>query len=248
MADVRPGAFSRGCVNSIGLGAGDDTTMKVGICANCDAIYQIEANENVLRCQCGGLVIGVTNVGAFRTARFAHQLGSGYFAHAALMEAAQSVDRSHPINWEVVGYTVRKDGTRHTYGFDYHLRDAFENPATIESLEKVWLSGALIALGDALAGHGYFDRAPLLEMVRHLRNGVAHGNRFDLRDPQRLAKHPAHNRDAKIGTLSGHTFEIVSAINGQPVMFDFMEPGDLVDLFYSVEVHLFALATLPEEP
>lgn len=222
--------------------------MKVGICGGCDTIYQLESQENVLRCQCGGLVIGVTDVGAFRTARLAHQLGSGYFAHTALLEAAQSVDRSHPINWEVVGYAHRKDGTRHTYGFDYYLRDAFENPTTINTLERVWLSGALITLGDALAGNDYFDRAPLLEMVRHLRNGVAHGNRFNLRDQRRLAQYPAHNRDAKIGTLSGHTFEIVSAMNGQPVMFDFMKPGDFVDLLYSVEVHLFALATSPDAP
>src|SRR5688500_4961338 len=60
-----------------------------------------------------------------------------------------------------------------------------------EQFERVWLAGALLTLGDALSTHAYFDRAPILEMVRHLRNAVAHGNRFDIRSPKQLAQHPA---------------------------------------------------------
>jgi hypothetical protein len=49
--------------------------------------------------------------------------------------------------------------------------------------------------GDALERNGYFDRALELELIRHLRNGIAQGNRFDIRDPNKLTKFPTHNRN-----------------------------------------------------
>ncbi|OXC78250.1 hypothetical protein [Caballeronia sordidicola] len=42
--------------------------------------------------------------------------------------------------------------------------------------------GALLTLGDELGARGYFDRAPILEIVYHLRNGMAHDNRFNIDD------------------------------------------------------------------
>jgi hypothetical protein len=38
----------------------------------------------------------------------------------------------------------------------------------------------MVVLGDALSDHAYFDRDPALEFVRHLRNGIGHGNHFNL--------------------------------------------------------------------
>jgi hypothetical protein len=40
--------------------------------------------------------------------------------------------------------------------------------------------GALLTLGDELSAYGYFDRAPALELLYHLRNAVAHGNRLNI--------------------------------------------------------------------
>jgi hypothetical protein len=42
----------------------------------------------------------------------------------------------------------------------------------VGDLDRVWLVEALLALGDALKQHGYFDHAPELELLRHLRNGM----------------------------------------------------------------------------
>jgi hypothetical protein len=80
----------------------------------------------------------------------------------------------------------------------------------------------------------YFDHAPELELVYHLRNCIAHGNRFKYTDVgrKRLAKHPAHNRNA--GFRTSTIFEITPALNGQLVLFDFMEAGDVLDLLFSV--------------
>jgi hypothetical protein len=104
-----------------------------------------------------------------------------------------------------------------------------------EELPRVWLTGSLLTIGDALTAHDYFDRAPELELVRHLRNGIAHGNRFEIRDPERLKKFPAHNCDADYRNT---IFEITPALDGQPVLFDFMDAGDLLDLLFSVGFYL----------
>ena len=50
----------------------------------------------------------------------------------------------------------------------------------VEELGRVWLVGALLRTGDALQRHHYFNRAPELELLRHLRNGVARRNVFKI--------------------------------------------------------------------
>ena len=40
----------------------------------------------------------------------------------------------------------------------------------------------LLFVGDKLRLNDYFDKTPELEFLRHLRNGVSHGNTFRLRD------------------------------------------------------------------
>ncbi|OXC78252.1 hypothetical protein BSU04_12785 [Caballeronia sordidicola] len=45
---------------------------------------------------------------------------------------------------------------------------------------RTWAMGALTTLRDELQPGHYFDHAPILEMVFHLRNGNAHGNRFHI--------------------------------------------------------------------
>src|SRR5262249_48348635 len=115
------------------------------------------------------------------------------------------------------------------------LDHARTNPDMLRDLERVWIIGSLIAVGDALDKRKYLNRVPLLELVRHLRNGVAHGNLFDLRYPDHLKKYPAHNRDALIKTA---VFEITPDLDGKPVLFEFMGAADVLDLLMSVEVYL----------
>ena len=93
-------------------------------------------------------------------------------------------------------------------------------------------------LSDRLAAEGYFDRAPVLEMVRYLRNAVAHGNAFDIRDPSTLDTWPAHTRDAACRSPAGTTFEVTPECQGTRVLFDFMGPGDVIDVIVSVCTHL----------
>ena len=216
--------------------------LKDAICFGCNTVHQIDATQSRARCDCGGTVLPLLNLEAFRTARLAHRLGGGYYVHSAIIDVAAGVDRSQPINWNITRDVVRKDGTKHHFSFDHYFREAFENSRTKDDLDRVWLTGGLIALADALERNEYFDRAPHLELVRHLRNGVSHGNRFRIDRPDTLARYPAHNFLASVRSPAGTSFEITGAIQGNTVMFDFMGPADFIDLFMSVEVHLFSLA------
>src|SRR5205085_11438992 len=83
----------------------------------------------------------------------------------------------------------------------------------------------LLTLGDTLAASGYFDHASELELVRHIRNGIAHVNRYNIesRGAKGLSKRPAHNHL----TANGAAFqiEVVSALHGRQVLWCFMEGG-----------------------
>jgi hypothetical protein len=216
--------------------------VKDAVCFGCDVVQQIDATQSRARCNCGGNVLPLLDLDAFRTARLAHRLGGGYYVHSAIIDVASGVDRSEPINWDITRDVVRKDGTKHVFSFDHYLREAFENSKTKDDLDRVWLTGGLIALADALDRKGYFDRAPHLELVKHLRNGISHGNRFRIDSLQKLAAYPAHNFLASVRSPAGTSFEITAATQGTTVMFDFMGPADFIDLFMSVEVHMFSLA------
>jgi hypothetical protein len=128
----------------------------------------------------------------------------------------------------------RKNGPRWSFDTDYALVSTVTNRTIADEFPRVWLTGSLLAVGDALKANDYFDHAPELELIYHLRNGIAHGNRFDIRNPKRLAKYPAHNRACHLYAI----FEITPALNGQSVLFDFMEAGDVLDLLFSVGLHL----------
>lgn len=112
------------------------------------------------------------------------------------------------------GVVVTKDGTARRYDLTYVMKLVQSDHDLRTELDQAWCVSSLIMLGDRLAAESYFDRAPVLEMVRHLRNGVAHGNRFTIREPAQLHRWPAHTRDA--ACRSGLTFEVTRELDGLP--------------------------------
>jgi hypothetical protein len=180
-----------------------------------------------------------TNQAALDVAKLARNMAEGYTAHIVAIRVAPRV--SHQAFVQLIAdypsdFALRKDGTKRSFDTQDALGSAVANQAIAAELPRVWLAGSLLAVGDALEDNSYFDRAPELELVRHLRNGIAHGNRFDIRHPDKLTKYPAHNRDAAFRTNT--IFEITPALNGRPVLFDFMGAGDVLDLLSSVGLHL----------
>ena len=84
-------------------------------------------------------------------------------------------------------------------------------------------------VGDELSSNQYFDKTPELELFRHLRNGISHGNTFNLQ----------HGEPRRPAAFKG--FQITPALHGQNVLFQFMSTGDLFDLFDHVKAHLRSL-------
>jgi hypothetical protein len=172
----------------------------------------------------------------------ARRLTSGLYIHAAAITMlrhpqAPALAPAAQVG-PAAGVLRRLDGSECAYDWKYHLDLLRSDPSYTDELDRAWLISALMTLADRLGAENYFDRAPVLEMVRHLRNGLAHGNRFDIREPQKLAAWPAHTRDAACRGPGGASFEIHQGLNGQPVLFDFMGPGDVLDLIISVGTHL----------
>jgi hypothetical protein len=126
-----------------------------------------------------------------------------------------------------------------------------EAKAMVADLDRLWLVGALLTIGDALSTQSYFDHAPEPELLRHLRNGVAHGNTFRI-NLRHLAKFPAHNRLAWVRSDSKAEFEITPKLQNQPVQFDFMGSGDIIHLLMSVGLYLIRMgngdALRPQRP
>jgi hypothetical protein len=141
-----------------------------------------------------------------------------------------------------VGTVKRQDDTEHVYHFVHFLSRTGLEPLLQRDFERTWMAGAILQLGDALALEGYFDHAPELELVYHLRNGIAHGNRFRLTQGGivRLQKYPAHNLQAEIRGDRKSEFTITSGLVGQ-VLFTFMGPGDVMDLIMSVGHYLITM-------
>ena len=187
------------------------------------------------------------NQAAFETGQLAERMAQGYYAHSAAIivatrpEAEALAPAKLPGMTVPLGFVRRLDGTEHAFDFKHFLRLAAASSEITGELPRVWLAGSLLAVGDALARQNYFDRAPELELLRHLRNGIAHGNRFDIRDPQKLKSFPAHNRLAWIRGDKKTVFEISPALDGQAVLFDYLGAGDVLDLLMSVGIYLIRM-------
>jgi hypothetical protein len=174
-----------------------------------------------------------------KVAQLARDMAVGYAAHNTASRMAPRIDSNALVKF-IGAYPTdsvpRKNGPPFTFGTQDTFYDAVVRDTIREQFPRIWLTGALLAVGDALKDNNYFDHAPELELVYHLRNGIAHGNHFKFTDGgrKRLAEYPAHNRACYRHSI----FEITDALDGQPVLFDFMEAGDVLDLLFSVADHL----------
>jgi len=191
----------------------------------------------------------------FAVGRLAQHLADGYYsfltAHYVAVNPV-SINALPPVKVEVTsenpwtvtgrdptGEIKRKDGTVHTINLRHYLDLLREDRSLQDRFLRNWAVGALLTLGDELNKFDYFDHAPILELVYHLRNGVAHGNRFNITTTgkKRLANYAAHNKHAAVKSQLQTVYEITPNLTG-PVLFDFIGSADVIDVLQSVEVHL----------
>lgn len=194
-------------------------------------------------------------VNEYEVGQLTQSLCNGYFGYAGIAAVMRhphandlvmrlELENSGPASVPIQAI-LRKDGTAVFFSLTYALRSIAQSAAYHETHNRLWMSGALLTIGDALGEAKYFDKGPDLEFVRHLRNGVAHGNQFSLRRGE--PKRPAHftGPDQRLmpdGTTpspgQAHTFEITRGLQGQPVLFDYVGPGDVYDLLMFVSWRL----------
>jgi len=116
-------------------------------------------------------------------------------------------------------------------------------PETRRDFDRVWLMGALLTVGDALRDNGYFDHAPEAEIIRHLRNGIAHGNHFRFDDAVKdkttgKLKHPANIfRYSARQSMPKH--EIDTNLQGAEVLWGWGGPDAIIDCLTVLGVHLW---------
>lgn len=184
---------------------------------------------------------------AFETGQLIEKLVAGYYGHLAatiIATDARAVSMAPAIETGQnvpVGRVFRNDQTSHTFHFLHYLKTLKTDPVIEETLSRVWLSGVLITAGDLLSKNGYFDKAPEFELVRHLRNGIAHGNTFRIDNVNKLIEFPAHNMFAAVRSDKHADFVVDESVQGLPVLFDFMGEGDILDLLISVGLRLIQL-------
>jgi hypothetical protein len=182
---------------------------------------------------------------------FAQRLVGEYYTHMAALHvagdprAAVLAPPIEPGQAVSVLRVPRDDGTYHTFHFSHFLSQVRE-PLLVDDFKQAWLANTLLTIGDQLGANGYFNRAPEAEpeaeLVRHLRNGIAHKNQFSFHekviDPKsgRL-KRPAHNR-RYTKALTMREYVVDTHLKGSKVLFDYGGPAAILDILTALGWHL----------
>jgi hypothetical protein len=188
---------------------------------------------------------------AWEIGRLAQRLVEGYYTHMSALHVAADPRAAAFAPLIEPGQTVpvlrvpRDDGTHHTFHFS-HFLDQIKEPHFAEDFNRAWLASSLLRIGDELGAAHYFNQAPEVqpeaELVRHLRNGIAHGNEFSMRgdvvdSKTGLLKLPAHNR-RYMKVLSMREYVVDTSSNGGKVLFDYGGPAAILDILVTLGWHL----------
>ena len=145
------------------------------------------------------------NQAAYDAGLLAQDMVRGYAVHITAIRIAPPLDHKAFIQLiadRLTDSVPRKDGTNWSFDTQDALADLAKKTIA-EELPRVWLAGSLLALGDRLERNAYFDHAPELELVYHLRNGIAHGNRFEIHNRKRAGE---VSRSQKRCVVQAHNF------------------------------------------
>jgi hypothetical protein len=190
----------------------------------------------------------IVNQAAVDVATLAQRMVSQFFSHHAALYVARDTRAQKFAPPIETGQHVpvlripRRDGNAMIMSFDHYLAEG-RKPETKRDFDKVWLIGALLMVGDALGTNKYFGHIPEAEIIRHLRNGVAHGNRF-IFHPNVIdktsgkLKHPANIfRYAGRQVMPMH--EVDTDRQGTEVLFVWGGPDAIIDCLTVLGVHLW---------
>jgi hypothetical protein len=123
--------------------------------------------------------------------QMAHRMVEGYYMHLAATHVAKD-PRATFLSPTVelgqmvpVGRIRHKDGTRHEFHFTHYLAQAGTDPAIADHLDRVWLVGALLTIGDPKVFRVYRDKlylcttpADLKEFSANLDTNIAKADKY----------------------------------------------------------------------
>lgn len=190
----------------------------------------------------------IVNQAAVEVSKQTQRMASQYFAHVASMYVArhpQAEAFAPPVEPGQIVPVIRirrRDGNDMIMWFNHYLKEA-NDPNARDDFDKVWLQGALLTVGDALRAHKYFGHEPEAEIVRHLRNGIAHGNRFNfhksvIHQASGKLRHPANIfRYAARQSMPRHEIDV--SLQGTEVLGAWGGPDAIIDCLTVLGVHLW---------
>jgi len=170
-------------------------------------------------------------------------LYEGCYAFSAVLDVARTahldLPRDRPINMRDTRVVGRKRGDHHLFGFEHYLKAAFEADTIANPVQQSWFAMAIVTAGAELSPFNYFNRAPRLEVIYHLRNAIAHGGRFHFTEDcrQRLSDYPANT----FGSEGMVQFEVTAALDGQELVFELLHPGDVIDVLIGATFYLSSI-------
>jgi len=195
----------------------------------------------------------IVNQQAVDVAILAQRMVSQYFAHHVAVYVARD-PRAETLRPQIESGQVvpivkipHDDGNVMVMWFDHFLQEG-RKPDTREAFDKVWLVGALLTVGDALAAkkNKYFGHAPEAEIIRHLRNGIAHGNRFTFYpwvkdEATGRLKHPA-NISRYAAQQAMPVRQVDTDLEGTEVLFSWGGgPAAIIDCLTVLSIHLWRI-------
>ena len=192
----------------------------------------------------------VINQNAVDVATLAQRMVSQYFSHHASMYVARDPRAKlirppiEPGQLVPVLKIPRRDGNAMIMSFDHYLAEGLK-PNTRDDFDRVWLMGALLMVGDALVANKFFGHIPEAEIIRHLRNGIGHGNKFNFVSKPNVIdpalgklRHPANIfRYAARQAMPMH--EVDTNLKGTEVLFGWGGPEAIIDCLTVLGVHLW---------
>jgi hypothetical protein len=118
----------------------------------------------------------MSNQALAKVAQLAREMAVGYGAHVTAIRLSSRIDSNALVKFireYQIDSVTRKSGPPFTFIPQDTFYDVIVRDTIREEFPRIYLTGSLLAVGDELKDNGYFDRAPELKLVRHLRNGVA---------------------------------------------------------------------------
>ena len=190
----------------------------------------------------------IVNQKAVDVATLAQQVVAQYSSHFVAMHVARDPRAEtlappiEPGQITPVLRIPRGDGNTIVMSFKHFLAEG-QKPETKKVFDKVWLVGALLTVGDKLRDNDYFENEPEVEIIRHLRNGIAHGNKFTFYNSVKdkttgRLKHPANIfRYATRQQMPMH--EVDTNLEGTEVLYSWGGPDAVLDCLTVLCIHLW---------